>query len=90
MDYDANSKLILLPLTLIFTSNEITHENTPISPWVLGDDGNNMYPDLEPDDEPQSDDNRSVTKTEGDKISKEEMLHQPIFDSRGRYDINFC
>ena len=78
VDYDATGQPILLPLTLIFTPNEIMHEHTPISPWVLGGMGNNMYPDLDPEVVPRDDDNQSVTNTEGDRSSEGEMLSQPI------------
>ncbi len=86
MDYDENGKLVLPSLTLIFTPDEITHENNPNSPWDLGDKGNegNMNPDLEPEGVPQADDDKSVINTE------EDMLSQPVFGSRGRYDINLC
>jgi hypothetical protein len=78
VDYDATGRPILPPLTLIFTPNEIMHEHTPLSPWVSGDKGNNMYPDLDPEAVPREDDNQSVTNTEGDMSSEGEMLSQPI------------
>jgi hypothetical protein len=79
VDYDENGKPILPPLTLIFTPDNITHENNPISPWDLGDGGNkgDMNPDLEPERVPQADDVKGVTNTEAG------MLLQPVLVPEG-------
>ncbi len=65
------------------------HEHTALSPWVSGDKGNNMYPDLDPEAVPWEDHNQSVTNTEGDISSEGEIL-STHFSSSKQYATNLC